>query len=104
MLAQRAVLEQITQSAHHENFIVCNSDKCGDSCIHAPCGPGNRLSSDNVGLWRFKVALQADVFASKLFHLTLLLPNLRGGANFGITGYFTGLVRLGKLGLLGGDK
>jgi hypothetical protein len=104
MLSQRAVLEQITQFAHHESFIVCNSDKCGDGCLHAPCGPGNRVSSSNVGLYRFKLALQADVFASKLFHLTLLLPNLKGGADFGITAYFTGLVRLAKLGMLGGDK
>ena len=101
MMKQRHVLEKITQNAAHERFVVCNSDKCGDSCLQLPCGPGVRSSSANVGLWKFKLALQADVFASKLLHLTLLLPNLRCGADFGLTSYFTGLTRMSKLGHLG---
>ena len=47
-----------------------------------------------------QLSLQANVFCKKLFHLTLLFPNLRTGADFGITSYLTGLCRLVDLGLL----
>ena len=104
MYKQRIILEKMTQSATHERKVVCNSDKCGDGSLHMPCGPGVRPSSANVGLWKFKLSLQADVFASKLLHLTFLLPNLRNGADFSLTGYFTGLVRMSKLGHLGSLK
>ena len=99
MYMQRNKLEIITQMATNERYSVENSDKCGDGSLHLPSN-GHRVSSANTSLWQFRVSLQANVFAKKLFHLTLLFPNLRTGANFGITSYVTGLCRLIDLKLL----
>lgn len=44
------------------------------------------------------------VLTGKLFHLSFLLPNLRTGANFGITSYLTGICRLIDLNLLEASK
>ena len=96
MMEQRRVLEQITQSAHHDGWLVENSDKCGDSCLYLPASA--RVSSDNTSKYKYRLALQANVYASKLYHLNLLLPNLTTGADFGITTFITGLVRMFQVG------
>lgn len=95
MLKQRARLELITQRANHESYLVENSDKCGDSCLYLPSS--SRVSSDNVGKYQYRLSLQANVYASKLFHLSLLLPSLVTGANFGITSFMCGLVKMIEL-------
>lgn len=96
MLKQRAVLQMITQKASNEKFLVENSDKCGDHCLYLPCSA--RISSDNVGKYCYRVSLQANVYAGKLFHLSILLPNLVTGENFGITSFLSGLVSMIQLG------
>ena len=97
MLSQRRELEKILQLAGHEKHVVDQSDKCGDHCLVLPnCGP--RVSSANVGLFKYRISLQANVYAGKLYHLSLLLPNLTTGANFGITSALTGLARMIQLG------
>ena len=88
MLKQRRRLEQITQMAGHENMIVENSDKCGDSCFYLP--NSSRTSSANQSKYKYRLSLQANVYAGKLFHLMLLLPNLTTGADFGITSFLSG--------------
>ena len=93
MYAQRFWVERLSQQYMHERKIVENSDKCGDGCIHLP-GHGGRASSANTGNWQYKVSLQANVYSGLLYHLTLLLPNLSTGANFGITSFITGLCRM----------
>lgn len=95
MLRQRSALELITQRANHESFLVENSDKCGDSCLYLPSS--SRVSSDNVGKYQYRLSLQANVYASKLFHLSILLPSLVTGANFGITSFMCGLVKMIQL-------
>lgn len=92
MLRQRAVLESIIQKSNHENYLVENADKCGDTCLYLPSS--NRVSSDNVNRYRYRVSLQANVYAGKLFHLSILLPNLKTGENFGITSFLCGLVSM----------
>ena len=84
--------------AYNEQMLVENSDKCGDECLYVPTREKGRVMSHNAGLYKYRVSLQANVFGGKLFHLTLLLPNLKTGANFGITSFLTGLVRLIKSG------
>ena len=81
MLQQRDHLERMTQMSHNERWVTEISDKCGDECIHQPGKAAGRFLSDNAGLWRYRVSLQANVFAGKLYHLTLLLPNLRTGVS-----------------------
>ena len=96
MLKQRASMDQMTQLAGHEGYIVENSDKCGDDCLYLP--NSNRASSSNMSKYKYRLALQANVYAGKLFHLTLLLPNLVTGADFGVTSFLSGLARMFQLG------
>ena len=103
MIRQRQELERLVQMATNERMLVENSDKCGDSCLHCPT-PGGRVCSANTSLWQYKISLQANVFAGKLFHLSLLLPNLSDGANFGITSFLTGLCDLVARGDVGDLK
>lgn len=95
MLRQRYVLETIIQKANHENYLVENADKCGDHCLYLPSS--TRVSSSNVGKYVYRVSLQANVYAGKLFHLSILLPNLVTGENFGITSFLSGLVSMIQL-------
>lgn len=97
MLGQRDCLERILMMATNERCVVEQSDKCGDYCLHLP-GSGGREASSNTALYKYKVSLQANVFGSKLYHLSLLLPNLSTGANFGATSFLTGLCRMIDLG------
>ena len=46
----------------------------------------------------------SNVYASKLYHLMLLLPNLTTGADFGITSFLSGLVRMFQLGEVPANK
>ena len=96
MYAQRRKLEQITQMAGHEGLIVENSDKCGDDCLYLP--NSSRASSANVSKYKYRLSLQANIYAGKLYHLMLLLPNLTTGADFGVTSFLSGLTRLFQLG------
>lgn len=95
MMRQRAVLERITQKSNHESYLVENADKCGDHCLYLPSSA--RISSENVNKYRYRVSLQANVYAGKLFHLSILLPSLETGANFGITSFLCGLVSMIQL-------
>lgn len=96
MMKQRAALEKITQKASHQSYLVENSDKCGDHCLYLPST--ERVSSANMGKYRYRLSLQANVYAGKLFHLSLLLPNLITGENFGITSFLCGLATMIQLG------
>ena len=101
MLQQRKCMERVVQMsiAGNKDVLVENGDKCGDECLYLPAD--YRTSADNVGLFKFRVALQANVYAGKLFHLSLLLPHLQTGANFGIQSMLEGLVAMIKLGEIG---
>ena len=96
MYGQRAALERLIQLNVSYKYLVENADKCGDQCLYLPAS--QRVSSENVSLYQYRIALQANVYAGKLFHLSLLLPNLTTGANFGITTELCGLVRMIQLG------
>ena len=77
-------------------MIVLNADKCGDDCFYLPNSA--RASSANMSKYRYRLSLQAEVYAGKLYHLMLLLPNLTTGADFGITSFLSGLVCMFQLG------
>ena len=96
IMAQRRKLEQITQMANHECLIVENSDKCGDDCLYLP--NSSRPTSANMSKYKYRLSLQANVYAGKLFHLSLLMPNLTTGADFGISTFLASLVRMFQLG------
>ena len=96
MYRQRAELERITQMGDHERCLVENSDKCGDHCLYIPSSA--RAASANVSKYRYRLSLQANVYAGKLFNLMFLLPNLKTGADFGISSFLAGLCRMFELG------
>ena len=96
MMSQRRVMERIVQMADNKSVLVENSDKCGDSSIFIPADL--RINGANTGRYKYRLALQANVYAGKLYHLSLLLPNLTTGANFGIQSMVNGLVRMIQLG------
>jgi hypothetical protein len=52
----------------------------------------------------YRLSLQANVYAGKLYHLMLLLPNLTTGADFGVTSFISGLVRMIQLGEVTSSK
>jgi hypothetical protein len=89
-------MERIVQMADNKSVLVENSDKCGDSSIFIPADL--RINGANTGRYKYRLALQANVYAGKLYHLSLLLPNLTTGANFGIQSMVNGLVRMIQLG------
>ena len=102
MIKQRRKLDSIVQMASHEQMVVENSDKCGDDCFYLP--NSTRATSRNMGKYKYRLSLQANVYAGKLFHLMLLLPNLVTGADFGVTSCLSGLVRMFKLGQITPQK
>ena len=102
MYKQRMRLEQITQMAGHEGIIVENADKCGDDCFYIPNSA--RASSANMSKYKYRLSLQANVYAGKLYHLMLLLPNLTTGADFGVTSFLSGLMRMFQLGEITSSK
>ena len=79
-----------------QGVTVENADKCGDECFFEPASA--RASSANMSKYKYRLSLQANVYAGKLYHLMLLLPNLTTGADFGITSFLSGLVRMFQLG------
>ena len=88
-MAQRRKMDQFASMAHHEGFVVENSDKCGDDCLYLP--NTSRLASANQSKYKYRLSLQANVYAGKLYHLCLLLPNLMTGADFGVTSFLAGV-------------
>ena len=65
MNEQRRRMDQIIQMCNHESIVVENSDKCGDSCLNVP--RFYRAGSSNIGLYQYKIALQANVYAGALY-------------------------------------
>eukprot|EP00965_Chrysotila_dentata_P098801 3266985-Pleurochrysis_carterae.AAC.1 len=72
---------------------VTQSDKCGDDSLYLPCG-GGRLSSANQSRYTYRVSLQDSHIFGKLWELTLILPMLKTGANFGAATFLTSIIRL----------
>ena len=92
MYRQRETMERLIQMAGHEGCLAENSDKCGDHCLYLPASA--RASSANVSKFKYRLSLQANVYAGKLFNLMFLLPNLKTGADFGITSFLSSLSRM----------
>ena len=96
MYKQRATLDRLIETSAYVGYLMENSDKCGDECMDLPAS--QRIMDVNASLYQYRIALQANVYAGKLFHLSLVLPNLVTGANFGLTTELCGLVRMIQLG------
>ena len=62
------------------------------------------MLSANTSKYQYRLSLQANVYAGKLYQLTLLLPSLVTGADFGITSYLSGLTRMFQLGEVTSSK
>eukprot|EP00965_Chrysotila_dentata_P063366 2100177-Pleurochrysis_carterae.AAC.1 len=97
-------------SAFENGFMIARmmlycaqSDKCGDDSLYLPAG-GGRLSSANQSKYTYRISLQASHIFGKMWELSLILPMLKTGANFGATTFLTSLVRLIRNGLLPSAK
>eukprot|EP00965_Chrysotila_dentata_P246002 6206904-Pleurochrysis_carterae.AAC.1 len=80
-------------SGGRHDTVFEQSDKCGDDSLFLPGGAG-RLSSDNQSKYTYRISLQASHVFGKLWELSLILPMLKTGANFGATTFLTSVVRL----------
>eukprot|EP00965_Chrysotila_dentata_P236605 6201415-Pleurochrysis_carterae.AAC.1 len=52
------------------------------------------MSGNNHSRYTYRISLQASHIFGKLWELSLILPMLKTGANFGATTFLTSLVRL----------
>ena len=96
---QRYALEAWRQAATRDNGVLYEqADKCGDGCLYLP--GGGRVSSANQGKWKFRVALQANLYPGKALNVFMLLPSLKTGANFGATTWLHSLVNMVNCGSL----
>eukprot|EP00965_Chrysotila_dentata_P093245 3080248-Pleurochrysis_carterae.AAC.1 len=75
------------------SYTCVKSDKCGDDSLYLPAG-GGRPSSANQSRYTYRISLQTPHTFGKLWELSLILPMVKTGANFGATTFFTSLVRL----------
>ena len=58
-------------------------DKCGDDCLYTPSSP--RETHANSGLYKYRMAMMAEIVPSKLMTFSLLPANLITGTDFGCT-------------------
>eukprot|EP00965_Chrysotila_dentata_P149968 4952799-Pleurochrysis_carterae.AAC.1 len=91
--AQREELEKMRQSGQRHNTIFEQSDKCGDDCLYTP-GGGGRLSGSNQSKYTYRLSLQASQIFGKLWELSILLPQLVTGADFGCTSLLNTITRM----------
>eukprot|EP00965_Chrysotila_dentata_P131207 4337572-Pleurochrysis_carterae.AAC.1 len=79
------------------------SDKCGDDSLYLP-GGGRRLSGANQLRYTYRISSQASHIFGRMWELSLILPILKTGANFGATTFLSSLVRLMRNGRLPFEK
>eukprot|EP00965_Chrysotila_dentata_P154278 5098848-Pleurochrysis_carterae.AAC.1 len=65
------------------------------------CAPGGRETAASSGLYKYRTAVQANLYANGLLRLSLVPPCLRTGANFGCTAFFSSVLRNYEMGKLG---
>jgi hypothetical protein len=74
-------------------------DKCGSYFLHLPnVGGGSR---DGDGRWKYRIALQANLFIGALNRMSIVPPVLKTGGNFGITSLLSTILRMKQLNKLG---
>eukprot|EP00965_Chrysotila_dentata_P100214 3310539-Pleurochrysis_carterae.AAC.1 len=72
------------QSGQRHNTIFEQSDKCGDDCLYTPVD-GGRMSGVNQSKYTYRLSLQASQTFGRAWELSILLPQLVTGADFGCT-------------------
>eukprot|EP00965_Chrysotila_dentata_P063974 2119546-Pleurochrysis_carterae.AAC.1 len=80
---------------NHLSSCVCpaQSDKCGDDSLYTP-GGGGRLSGENQSKYTYRISLQASHIFGKLWELSIILPMVITGADFGCTSLLNTLGRM----------
>ena len=98
--AERKLAEQLRQDcAQQAQWVFGLDDKCGSDFMHLPFVV--RETSKTAGKWRYRFALQGNIFPNHLLRFSLVLPAIKSGVNFGLSAYVSSLFRMQQLGKLG---
>jgi len=97
--AQRARAQQMAQEcALRKGLVFEYDDACGSGFLYMPFTP--RESAAEASRYKYRFAMQCNLFPGKLLRLSLIPPCVVKGGNFGCTAYFSSLVRMEELGML----
>ena len=75
-------------------------DACGSDYMYWPLKPG-RESVEDANHYKYRFAMQVNLYLGHLSRLSLILPCVVKGGNFGCTAHFSSLLRMHELGVLG---
>ena len=82
-MGERKKLEEMKRSCGRADTVFLMRDKCGDDCLYTPSAP--RESSANNGLYKYRMAMMAEIVPGKLMTLSLIPRNVITGGDFGGT-------------------
>ena len=98
---ERAAGMKLSQEAFSRlGWTYTVDDACGSDYMYMPQNPG-REAADDAKRYKYRFAMQCNLFPGHLLRLSLILPCVVKGGNFGCTAHFSSLVRMHELGLLG---
>eukprot|EP00965_Chrysotila_dentata_P203929 6182032-Pleurochrysis_carterae.AAC.4 len=99
---RRAAMNMHQECAGHRAWLFEHDDKCGSIYTHLPCPKGSReTAASTSSRWKYRTAMQANLYPNALLRFSLVPPCVRTGANFGCSAFFASLVRNQELGTLG---
>ena len=91
---------KLAQECHgRSDMMYSYDDACGSNFLYMP-SEGAREDASTATRWKYRFAMQCNLFPGHLLRLSLLPPCLIKGCNFGCTAFFSSLVRLAALGRL----
>tara|TARA_B110001452_G_scaffold101705_1_gene84383 strand:+ start:387 stop:3554 length:3168 start_codon:yes stop_codon:yes gene_type:complete len=98
--AQRTVCMRLAQEcASQPSKIFGYDDACGSEFMYLPS-----MERDDAAVasrYKYRLAMQGNLYPGHLLRLSLILPSIVKGGNFGCSAYFSSVVRLAELNELG---
>lgn len=92
--AQRRIAQQLAQEcAQHRDRQFQYDDGCGSSFLYSP-SEGSRETAADASRFQYRFAMMCNLFPGHLLRLSLVLPCVVKGGNFGCSAYFSTLVEL----------
>jgi len=92
--AQRRIAQQLAQEcAQQADRQFEYDDGCGSMFMYAP-SQGKRESAADASRYQYRFAMMCNLFPGHLLRLSLILPCVVKGGNFGCTAYFSTLLEL----------
>ena len=98
--SQKMAMMRLSQEcASHSKWIFGYDDACGSDNLYMPCY--ERDDGKVSSRYKFRFAMQCNLYPGALLRCSLILPCVVKGANFGCTAFFASLIRLEELDKLG---